>query len=196
MPQIVRAHPRLSLFTIGYVIAFAVFGLAADRPGVVTYVVAMLIAIGSVTAIYRSVKLSRGVLWALSIWGLVHMAGGLLVVNGDVLYHYELPVLTLLRFDRLVHAFGFGAATLAAWESLVPIVDEARTPPRAATLAALAGMGVGAINETLEFLITRVNPESNVGGFVNTGWDLVANTLGAVVAATVVFRRTKRSTEP
>ena len=43
----------------------------------------------------------------------------------------------------------------------------------------------GLFNETIEFLITLLPGDSNVGGFTNTGWDLVANTLGAAVAAIV-----------
>jgi len=29
-------------------------------------------------------------------------------------------------------------------------------------------------------------PETNVGGYANTGWDLVANTVGPTVAATLI----------
>jgi hypothetical protein len=31
-------------------------------------------------------------------------------------------------------------------------------------------------------------PETNVGGYVNTGWDLVANTVGATVAVLLIRR--------
>ena len=53
----------------------------------------------------------------------------------------------------------------------------------------MGGLGFGAVNEMVEFLITRVSPETNIGGFENTGWDLVANTIGAAVAALWVHRR-------
>ncbi|MBK5228543.1 MAG: hypothetical protein JJE05_08555 [Actinobacteria bacterium] len=49
--------------------------------------------------------------------------------------------------------------------------------------AFFVGLGFGAINETIEFLITLLPGDSNVGGFSNTGWDLVANTLGAATAS-------------
>ena len=39
----------------------------------------------------------------------------------------------------------------------------------------LAGMGVGAFNEVVEFFTTLVLEDTNVGGYQNTGRDLVAN---------------------
>ena len=53
-------------------------------------------------------------------------------------------------------------------------------------LAATSGMGLGAMNELIEFAATLLVPETNVGGYVNTGWDLVANFVGAVAAAAVI----------
>lgn len=53
-------------------------------------------------------------------------------------------------------------------------------------LCALAGMGLGALNEVIEFIITLLVPENNVGGYVNTALDLVYNMVGAVIAALVI----------
>jgi hypothetical protein len=49
-------------------------------------------------------------------------------------------------------------------------------------LCALGGMGFGAVNELIEFFATLVLPDSRVGGYVNTGWDIFFNAVGAVVA--------------
>ena len=54
------------------------------------------------------------------------------------------------------------------------------------------GMGVGALNEVIEFLATLALPDTNVGGYHNTGRDLIANLLGAATAAVVVVRRIRR----
>jgi hypothetical protein len=50
-------------------------------------------------------------------------------------------------------------------------------------------MGLGALNEVIEFAVTLSVPETNVGGYINTGWDLVANSVGAVGAATIIRLR-------
>jgi len=43
-------------------------------------------------------------------------------------------------------------------------------------------MGLGALNEVVEFAATRLMPRTNVGGYENTGWDLVSNLAGCLIA--------------
>ena len=50
----------------------------------------------------------------------------------------------------------------------------------------LIGMGLGAMNEVIEFVGTLIFPNTNVGGYVNTGWDLVCNMTGCIAAVGVV----------
>jgi len=57
------------------------------------------------------------------------------------------------------------------------------------TLCVAAGMGFGAANEVVEFAATLMLPGTNVGGYENTGWDLVANLVGCLVAAAVISVR-------
>jgi hypothetical protein len=68
----------------------------------------------------------------------------------------------------------------------------AEPTPGLMVLAATAGMGLGALNEVVEFLATLALPNTNVGGYLNTGWDLVANLVGAAVAATIIYRLGRR----
>ena len=56
-------------------------------------------------------------------------------------------------------------------------------------LSATAGMGLGSLNELIEFAATLTVPETNVGGYINTGWDLVANFVGALTAVTLIWIR-------
>jgi uncharacterized membrane protein YjdF len=113
------------------------------------------------------------------------MAGGLVRVDDDrVLYNVWL--LPFVRFDHVVHAWGFGFAGLAVWESLR---NRLRGLGSGAGLVVLGGLAFGAVNEMIEFLITRIVPNTNIGDFENTGWDLVANTVGALVAAAWVHLR-------
>jgi glycopeptide antibiotics resistance protein len=47
-------------------------------------------------------------------------------------------------------------------------------------------MGFGALNEVIEFTVTLLIQETNVGGYVNNSLDLVFNMCGAVLAALVI----------
>ncbi len=109
-------------------------------------------------------------------------------IGGDrTLYNAVLGV-ELLHYDRLVHAFGFGFATLVCGKVVAQWLPSGRITPAVAVIVVLAGVGVGAVNEIVEFAATLLLPHTNVGGYVNTGWDLVFDLLGAVVAATWLVR--------
>jgi uncharacterized membrane protein YjdF len=127
----------------------------------------------------------------ITTWAVAHLAGGLVELDGDrVLYNAVL--LPHLRYDNVVHFFGFGIAGVAAWEALAPRLAGRDVDPVAVGITVwLFGMGIGALNEVVEFAIALNVEDSNVGGFLNTGRDLVANMLGAAAAALVVVRRVR-----
>jgi uncharacterized membrane protein YjdF len=190
--SVVRAHPRLAAFTLSYLAVFLGVGLAIGSDVAVPYVVLILVLIAVVCRLERRFQLGAGVLWGLSVWGFGHLAGGVIPLDGDrTLYNAVLGV-ELLHYDRLVHAFGFGFATLVCGRVLARWLPSGRITPAAAVLVVLAGLGVGAVNEIVEFAATLLLPHTNVGGYVNTGWDLVFDLLGAIVAATWLVRAPDR----
>jgi len=144
----------------------------------------LLILLGWVILkIHQRVKFPQLLLWLLSIWGLVHMMGGMFVMPStqDVLYNYWL-LPGLLRYDQLVHAFGFGISTYACWLCLKAIQPKATPTGGPLSLILFAGLGLGALNETIEFSLTLILPKTNVGSFNNLGWDLIFNLVGGLIA--------------
>ena len=104
-----------------------------------------------------------------------------------------------LKYDHVVHAYGFGVTTWVYWQGLRAALggrhQRVRPTPGLMLLCAAAGLGFGALNEVIEFAATLLVPETNVGGYLNTGWDLVANLFGATVAVTASWI-SDRSTSP
>ncbi|MCA1692515.1 MAG: DUF2238 domain-containing protein [Acidimicrobiales bacterium] len=196
MRSVVRAHPRLAAFTLAYLAVFLVVGLALDSEVAIPYVVLILLLIVLVCRLEVRFGLGPGVLWGLSVWGFGHLAGGIIPLDGDRTLYNAVVVVELLHFDRLVHAFGFGFATLACGKVLRSWLPEGRITLGMAVLVVLAGLGVGAANEIVEFAATLILPETNVGGYVNTGWDLVFDTLGAMVAAWWLVRSSAAEPAP
>lgn len=72
-----------------------------------------------------------------------------------------------------------------------PAAETGSSGPGPGIVVWLFGMGIGALNEVVEFAIALNVEESNVGGYLNTGRDLVANMLGAAVAGAIVARRVR-----
>ncbi len=184
----------------------AVFGAAILLQGnqeFIFYGVVMAALIAIVVAIDLRVRFSQGVLWGLSIWGLLHMAGGNVPIPPELANESGKPVLyslwiipTYLKFDQIVHAFGFFVTTFVCSEALRPrLTANGRISTGVAVLLAAASMGLGALNEVIEFAAVLLIPNTNVGGYTNTGWDLVANLVGASTAALILrFRHGRRAT--
>lgn len=200
-PETTAASTRLwpvASFTFAYLCAALILGLARGNLEFLFYIAVMLILIGVVWAAHRHIGLSGGTLWALSVWGLAHMAGGLLVVpeswpvqsQSRVLYTLWL-IPGRLKYDQVVHAYGFGVTTWVCWQGLRAAIrrraGEVTPTFGLLVLAAAAGIGFGALNEVIEFVATLLLPETNVGGYRNTGWDLVANLTGAALAASLIW---------
>ncbi|MEE4186737.1 MAG: hypothetical protein V2J12_13310 [Gammaproteobacteria bacterium] len=194
----------VALFTGSYLLAAVVFAFARGNLEFVFYIAVMAVLIGVVLVVHRRVSLAPATLWCLSVWGALHMAGGLVhvpvgwPVAGDSNVLYNLWLLPqMLKFDQVVHAYGFGVATWVCWQGLRAGVGgqpgrPVQPTPGLVLLAATAGMGLGAVNEVIEFAAVLLLPNTNVGGYINTGWDLVANMFGSLVAAVLIYLSARR----
>lgn len=194
----------VSIVTGLYLFAAAVAAAITGNSEFIFYILIMLILAGGLLAVHLDLGLSTPLLAALSAWGGLHMAGGLVPVpeswpiNGDIRVLYSWWIVPnsegggYLKYDHLAHAYGFGVATWAAWECLAQILGRSAGITLRPTFGVLllcfaAGCGFGAMNELVEFIATRITT-TNVGGYDNTGWDLVSNTVGALTAAVIIPR--------
>lgn len=186
------------LFNSAYIAAAVAGALIQGNREFVFYIVVMLVLIGVMAWVHHGVKLSGPLLWALSLWGLLHMAGGLVPVpegwpfqgKHGVLYSLWL-IPEKLKYDQVVHAYGFGVTTWLCWHGLKGAIRQRLKVELIPTLGPLticaaAGVGFGALNEVIEFCATLMIPDTNVGDYENTGWDLVANLFGALVASSLI----------
>jgi len=177
------------LFSLAYTVGFGAYHVASANYEFLWYAaVLVLFLILLVTTIHTS-KFSPLILWGLSIWGLLHMAGGSIPVGDGVLYGAQLlniisdGEIAILKYDQFVHAYGFAIATLVAHHLLALRWKEGASKALLYALAAGVGMGLGALNEIVEFIAVLTFPETGVGGYFNTALDLVSNMVGAVGAA-------------
>ncbi|AZQ66341.1 DUF2238 domain-containing protein [Silicimonas algicola] len=186
------AEKTVGLFTLAYVLGFTVWFLSIGNYEFVVYIVTMAILIGLVAFSLRAAEYPPAMLWALSLWGLAHMAGGGVPVDGSVLYNLRLlPLIEsgevfILKYDQVVHAWGFGVTAWVLHHLLTRHFPETRGTWTAATYPAFAAMGLGALNEIIEFTAVLAVPDTNVGGYYNTALDLCFNAGGAVIAMVLV----------
>ena len=189
--RLTRGEWVIAIFTAAYVAAFlAYFILIADQE-FIGYLATMVILVGIVAWSHQLMRFPMSLLWALTLWGLAHMAGGSLTVAGSVLYNLVLiPIagdseLRILKYDQLVHFYGFAVTAWMLWFILQKRAPQLRRTLAVYVFPALASMGLGAVNEIVEFSAVMLVPHTNVGGYYNTALDLVFNALGAIFAMLV-----------
>jgi hypothetical protein len=186
------------IFTFFYM---AIIGLSALRSGnrdLVSYLLVMSTLVSAISIVQVRSHLSRPLLWCFSIWGLMHMAGGLVRIPAfwpynsphDVLYSLWL-IPHKLKYDQIIHAYGFGITTWLCWQILGNgfQASQGRKPVPSFGLISLCiagGMGFGALNETVEFIMMIMMPGTNIGGYENTGWDLIFNMIGSLFAGFLI----------
>lgn len=181
----------VALFTAAYLLIATPFAIAGHNTEFLFYIAIVVILAVVVVLVHRKANLSQTALMLLSAWGLLHMLGGLLRVplawptDGDSHVLYSLWLIpNYLKYDHIVHAYGFGVATWVTWEC-VRTIPGIKPTTGVLALCWLAGMGLGALNEIIEFAAVLMIPGTNVGGYINTGWDLVANAVGALIAVKI-----------
>ena len=175
-------------------VGFTVFYGARQNYEFLLYLGVIVFFLAVILMTNHRVNYPNSVLWGLTAWAFLHMAGGGFRVGDGVLYHVILIPISaeygVFRFDQFVHIVGFAVATLMMYTLLKPLLRP--DPPGWTALSivvVMAGLGVGALNEIVEFAATVLVPETGVGGYINTSLDLVADLIGALCAL-VYIRRT------
>jgi len=189
-------EPKYRLLLLANLIALVGFSAYYIMRGNLEFMVYVSVVAFFLVLIYGTrnrVDYPIGVLWALSGWAFFHMLGGSLFIGETRLYDFIfVPIVGepyhILKFDQLIHAYGFGVCTFVAYHLAKPVLKpEVRGKVGLAIVLAMAGLGAGALNEIVEFTVTVFSPSSGIGGYVNNSLDLVANATGAVIAATWLY---------
>jgi len=181
--------------SLAYTMLFGVYFLVSGNSEFFWYVLLLLVIIAT---IYRTLPLTRftpAMQLALSFWGLFHMMGGGLQINGEPLYRLViLPLfldgeMSFFRFDQWVHFYGSVVGTIAVFFLLTSGANSSRRGRRTLFVTCLAGLGIGAFNETVEFIAFIYLPYTTVGDYTNTGLDLIFNAIGVITAISLLYFR-------
>ena len=147
----------------------------------------------------RKSNIDNFCLWGLTLWAFLHMSGGFVMIKGGRLYELVLTNLftvgdvTFFRYDHFVHLIGFGVATVICYKLIEPYLGKKINWKILFPLIVLMGIGLGSFNEIIEFAATVIAPETGVGGYYNTSFDMVSNALGAIIAGVIInFKYRKR----
>ena len=200
--KLTRAHLALLLVNVAQLLVFGTLFLLRRNYEFVIYVGVIVFFLGLIGGTVRKVPYTTGSLVGLTVWAFLHMAGGSIFLGGTRLYEVILLPLSakypILRYDQFVHIWGFGASTLVMFCVLRPLLRSDVTRFTALSIVVvMAGLGVGAFNEIVEFFVAAAVPESGVGGYLNTSLDLVSDLIGAMLGMIYVrWRHLGRGAPP
>lgn len=171
--------------------AFTLLFLSRKNYEFLLYIGVIIFFLVVILATNKKVDYPNSVLWGLTVWALLHMSGGGLYIGKVKLYEVMLITLSekyhIFRYDQFVHIVGFGVATLVMYFLLKPLLrPDLDRWVALSIVVAMAGLGIGALNEIVEFTATVIVPETGVGGYINTSLDLVSDLVGAVAAIIVI----------
>jgi len=190
-----KTHMILLGVNISLVLGFGLlFGFKMNYEFLI-YVGVIIFFMTLVALTRNRVDYTMGSLIGLTIWSALHLCGGGIDVGGDMrLYDLILirlsDTLPILRYDQVVHAWGFGVSTVVMYcllkKSLAP---EANNRISLSVVLLSAGMGIGALNEMIEFIVDSTLPGSGVGGYLNTSLDICSNFIGSFLAVIYINLR-------
>jgi putative membrane protein len=174
--------------------AFTLLFISRQNYEFLLYIGVIIIFLAVIVGTNKKVSYPDSLLWGLTAWAYLHMAGGGVYIGGEKLYALILIPISgeygIFRYDQFVHIVGFGVSTLLMYYLLTLVLPERPKQWTAVSIiVVMAGLGVGALNEIVEFAATVIVPETGVGGYVNTSLDLVADLIGALLALVYIRLR-------
>ncbi len=174
-------------------IGFTIVFLSQGNGEFLFYVAVLVFLMALVLWSHTYFHYSTGLLWALTAWLFLHViGGGVEYAPGDVFYNLMIiPIIgepyNVLKYDQVVHFFGFWTSTVLAFHVLKPsLVTPVRHVKSVIFIVVMTSVGLSAVNEIVEFLATVLMPHTNVGGYENTAIDLIANFCGALCAGVYI----------
>lgn len=183
-----RAVKWIVYFTLFYVSGFGLAAIARGDVEFIYYTALLSVAITVILLIHKRFQFYPFVLMALSGLGLLHLLGGNYFIGNIRLYDFFL-IPHVFRYDNFVHMVGSGIMTMLAYAMLNPVVKNnlKRNDLYFVILLVLVSLGLGAVNELVEFFgVILFDVGNMVGGYTNTLLDLVYNTIGSIIIAVLL----------
>ena len=179
---------RFAVFTVAYTIFFLVHSVVSKNYEFMFYSFVLLVLLFVLILVYRRYQFSVWMIISLSVFGLLHLAGGSLYPDGVRLYDF--PFFGgLFHFDNIVHTTGIFLTTIILYNLISPFIDQ-RVKDKYIIfyfLLILMALGIGSLNEIVELIaVLYFQAAKGVGGYLNNAFDIVFNTFGSTLATLVI----------
>ena len=166
MLKLERGHvaPLTVLFLV--LVPFSVYFGYRRNYEFLLYISVIIVFLVVIALTNDRVRYPLPIIWGLVAWAILHMCGGGIKIGDGVLYGVMLLPLSdtvpIFRYDQFVHIVGFGVATLVMYHLLRSLLrPDLRGWTALSIVVVMAGLGVGALNEIIEFIAAlRLTPKA------------------------------------
>lgn len=187
------------VFTILYILGFGIYYLIAENYEFLWYIAILVVLTLLTITLNKKYNFNPILLFGVSIWGLMHMAGGSIFIYGKNLYSLILfPIFSsnitgtdLFRYDQFAHFYFHFVVTFLIYIILKNYLNKNYDKSIISIFLLLVIMGIGALNEIIELTAVLIVKDTGVGDYFNNAWDLVFNTLGAILAIVIINLKKK-----
>ncbi len=141
-----------SILTIAFIATAAV----KQKQGFLFHSLTLILLMSLAFLLDKCFNFSLIGLWGFNLWMVMLLAGGLATVGGVSLYVLVLlPIVGepyyILKYDQLVHVYCYVVVAIVVYEVLAQLLTKSSVLT-AASLTVLMAMGIGALNEMVEFI--------------------------------------------
>lgn len=178
------------------VVAFLLLALVKQNYEFLLYAGVMFILIAFLHFTHERFSYTPLALWGFATWIVLHLLGGFASIHGTRLYDFMLINIvgepySILKYDQVVHVFCYVVMALLLCSVIDHLASASASHYLLGVVAVLAAIGVGSLNEIIEFSTTILFASNGVGGYENTALDLVSNLCGAIIG-TITFHKLEK----
>jgi len=184
------------LVSVLIILFFSVFAISQKNYEFLAYSVVGALIVWLIYATDKIYKYSNFSKISFLVWIFLHFAGGLFKYNGKTWYSTMIITLVgepfnILKYDQVLHFAVYFIATFFLYSVVMSFAEKNTSKFKLWLIIVLSAVGVGALNEIMEFGVYIYYANSGVGTYINNALDLVFNTLGAMLGARVCLRKYK-----
>lgn len=179
--KITKTEWGILIFNLLFLAYFIIYFAADQNWEFTIYSVFVGVVIWLMVKLHMKYQFSTTVLIGATISHVLHKFGRYLIIDGGILYQWEV-IEGVLRFDKVLHFWNILVFTIVGFYLLKPYIKTIEKKRVLSLILFLFGLGIGTFWEMFEFSVVATQIQTGVGGYFNTMGDIVANTLGALVA--------------
>lgn len=177
----------LFYFTMAFLLVFSILAIFNSNYEFLYYGLVLSVLLIGIISYSKIVYFPLEIIIGLVIFTFLHVLGGNIFISNIRLYDYWV-VDGLVKYDNIMHFLGSFLVGISAYSLVKPYAKQKVPKYIVWSTLVLIVMGVGAMNEVLEFsAVMFLGVAERVGDYYNNATDLVFNLFGGIFSCFFIY---------